>query len=512
MKKRAVFSLLILVVASLALTLVACDGLRARLATPTVEVTVVECTSSSIAFDVKVKDDFDLGAISKIELIGGQAVSLDDLTVRRFDGLLSNSEYSVRVTYTYDLNDGKGAREIVKTASATTLAKATPTVEITNLWVTESVIKADLAITDQDSVGALDEIKLVGKNTSVANGKVIYFDGLTYGETYEITVTYKYDLSDGKGEQTLIKKLPVTVDNETIHQTSCKLDYEVINGGCRITGCSNCVHESVHVPQIIDGYAVIAIDQYAFRDCATFTTVVIPKSVTEIGYGAFYSCVRLTSVTFNSAATLIEGAFRECSSLQTVTFASDVKLKTIGSSTFSGCSKLQSITIPETVTSIGSQAFYGCTRLQSVTIPKDVAFIGNGVFIGCSNLEKVAFEGNRLTSIGDNAFYSCDSLASIVIPEGVTDVGANAFYGCDILAAVTIPQSVTYIGSGAFAHCPKLNTVYYGGTEAQWVRLTANDSTLTSIEPYYFSATPQLGKWHFDTENNPTLWKEEDLQ
>lgn len=512
MKKRLVFSLLIFVVASLALTLVACDA-WARSATPTVELTVVETTASSLTFDVKVKDNYNVGAISEITLIHGEdIIILDDLTVRRFDGLLSNNKYSVSVTYTYDLNDGKGACEVVETVSATTLAKSVPAVEITNLWVTENAIKADLTITDEDNVGVIDEIKLVGTNASVVNDKAVEFNDLTYGETYEICVTYKYDLNDGNGEQTLVKRLSVTVDNETIHQTSCKLDYAVTNGGCLITGCSNCVHEVVHIPKTIDGYAVIAIDQYAFRDCDTFTTVVIPKSVTEIGYGAFHSCLRLTSVTFNSGATFIEGTFRSCSSLQTVTFASDVKLKTIGSNTFTDCSKLQSIALPQTVTSLGSQAFYGCTRLQSITIPEGVTLLGNGLFIGCSSLEKVAFEGAKLTSIDDNAFYSCDSLTSIVIPEDVTDVGANAFYGCDVLATVTIPQSVTYIGSGAFAHCPKLKTVYYGGTEAQWIKLTAKDSTLTSIEPYYFSETPQLGKWHFDTDNNPVLWKEEDLQ
>ena len=55
-------------------------------------------------------------------------------------------------------------------------------------------------------------------------------------------------------------------------------------------------------------------------------------------------------------------------------------------SCFSGCSKLSSITIPESVTSIGDSAFSGCSSLSSITIPEGVTSIGYGAFSGCSSL------------------------------------------------------------------------------------------------------------------------------
>ena len=503
MKKRIMVLLLIVALASLVATIAACEALA-----PTMELVDVESTVSSITFDVKVKDDFNVGSITKIELIhGNETVVADDLTTRRFDNLLSDNEYSVRVTYTYDLHDGYGESEIVKTASVKTLAKAVPTVEISNLWVTEDTIKADLTISDKDNVGSLEEIKLVD-GTNVRNGQVIEFDNLVYGTTYELFVTYKYDLGDGRGSRKIIESLPITVDNKTIHQTSCKLDYDVLNGSCKINGYGNCTHEIIHIPEFIDGFVVTAIDEYAFSNCNTLTTVVIPKSVTTIGYGAFDSCGRLTTVTFDSGATLIKGLFRDCSSLETVTFASDSKLKTIGDNTFTGCSKLQNITIPESVTSLGTQAFYGCSRLRSIAIPKDVVFMGSGIFISCTSLENVIFEGTKLTSISDNAFYSCDSLTNIVIPEGVTDINTYAFYGCDNLTTVTIPQSVTYIGNYAFDYCFKLRTVYYGGTELQWeaIEIGSINSPLTRATVYYYSETREVGKWRYDEDGNPALW------
>ena len=42
----------------------------------------------------------------------------------------------------------------------------------------------------------------------------------------------------------------------------------------------------------------------------------------------------------------------------------------IGSSAFSGCTGLTSITIPDSVTTIGHYAFYNCTSLTSITIPE----------------------------------------------------------------------------------------------------------------------------------------------
>jgi len=54
--------------------------------------------------------------------------------------------------------------------------------------------------------------------------------------------------------------------------------------------------------------------------------------------------------------------------------------------TFSFCHSLESVTIPESVSSIGDEAFSGCESLYKLYIPDSVKFIGENVFSLCPNL------------------------------------------------------------------------------------------------------------------------------
>ena len=143
------------------------------------------------------------------------------------------------------------------------------------------------------------------------------------------------------------------------------------------------------------------------------------------------------------------------------------------------------------VTSIGDGAFYKSTELNSVTIPNSVTSIGNSIFSGCTGLTSIVVEEgnskydsrencnaiietasdkllfgcqntvipNSVTSIESSAFNGCSGLASIIIPNGVTDIGENAFAGCSGLTYVTIGSGVTSIGKNAFNDCGSLTKV-----------------------------------------------------
>lgn len=143
--------------------------------------------------------------------------------------------------------------------------------------------------------------------------------------------------------------------------------------------------------------------------------------------------------------------------------------------TFCSFPNLQTITIPEGVTSIGGSAFYGCKSLTSITIPSSVTSIGSYAFYSCSKLTSITIP-DSVTSIGNYAFGDCRSLTSITIPDGVTTIGNGAFLNCTSLTSITIQDSVTIISDNAFAGCIGLKTINYTGTEEQWNAISKGTS------------------------------------
>ncbi len=108
---------------------------------------------------------------------------------------------------------------------------------------------------------------------------------------------------------------------------------------------------------------------------------------------------------------------------------------------YSGCSNLVSISIPDRVTSIGEYAFRNCSSLTEIIISGDISVIGDGTFTGCTSLSSVSLPDN-ITSIGVSAFQNCASLTSIVIPAQVESIDDYAFSGCSNLSPSAFPTAL----------------------------------------------------------------------
>ena len=158
----------------------------------------------------------------------------------------------------------------------------------------------------------------------------------------------------------------------------------------------------------------------------------IPDSVTEIGNYAFYSCSK-ADININNL----------------------INLKNIGGYAFSGCSGMVGkVILPDGLTSIGVYAFHG-TMIESINIPEGITTIANYTFYQCTNLKSVSLP-DSVTSIGAVAFSGCENLYDIAIPSGVTSIGGRAFYGCKSIEKIEIPDGVKSLVDDVFTSCTGL--------------------------------------------------------
>ena len=145
------------------------------------------------------------------------------------------------------------------------------------------------------------------------------------------------------------------------------------------------------------------------------------------------------------------------------------------------CNQIQSVTIPESVTSIGKSAFEDCSNLDSLTIKGVATSIGAYAFGSCTSLTSLSLVGSFQT-IGDYAFAYCTSLTSLSLTGNVQKIGDYAFYSCSSLKTVTLPKSLTSIGAYAFDSCTSLDSIEIPGTVTEIGDFAFHLSGLTSVK------------------------------
>lgn len=200
---------------------------------------------------------------------------------------------------------------------------------------------------------------------------------------------------------------------------------------------------------------------------------VIPTGSTTLTYDearpSDYEDSVMTDVIIGSGVTSIEdSAFNNLTSLSSVTMADSIT--TMGYGVFYNCRSISSITLSDSLTSLGSQVFRGCTALTTIEIPSGVSALNGATFMQCTSLSSITLS-NGLTTIGDDVFNSCSSLASITIPASVTSLGSNVFANCTSLASITaLPTSAPSVRSYTFFGIKTGGKLYYpsGSNYSSW--------------------------------------------
>lgn len=121
---------------------------------------------------------------------------------------------------------------------------------------------------------------------------------------------------------------------------------------------------------------------------------------------------------------------------------------------FRRCTKLKSITLPNTMQKLSVSAFSGCCSLEEIYLPDSIEQIPQSVFQGCTNLTHVRLPQN-ITSIPNQLFAECVKLKEITLPVSVLNVGEESFANCTNLAQIYYNEKCIFHNS-TFVGCDTL--------------------------------------------------------
>lgn len=150
---------------------------------------------------------------------------------------------------------------------------------------------------------------------------------------------------------------------------------------------------------------ITQIGDYAFMSNKALKSIIVPSSVELLGQGVWECCRALTDLRFQTTDITVNG--------QTV---QGVKFNTIKNFTFWYCTALETLVLPEGITTIEGQAIGA--PLQYMFALTDLKL------------------PNTLTTIGAHFVCCCNSLETLTIPAGVTSISGACFHGCESLKTV----------------------------------------------------------------------------
>ena len=208
--------------------------------------------------------------------------------------------------------------------------------------------------------------------------------------------------------------------------------YTIQGGTVTLTKYKGKAKELV-IPEKIEDCPVTKLADRLCCENASLVRVSIPDTVTEIGFGAFYTCLNLESVKMSENIASMRG---DC---------------------FSGCRKLKEISVPKRI-STGPWVFNECTSL-------DTLITGDGeqlLRIGANVREYTVPASIR--EVAMSAFDGSAQIKRIIFEDAVTYIDGHTFARCKNLISVTLPQTLESIRDReAFAFCPSLKELIFMG-------------------------------------------------
>lgn len=241
------------------------------------------------------------------------------------------------------------------------------------------------------------------------------FEGWYTDKTFSNKISFPYEVTEN---QTLYAKWTQSGSEKIVFSVDAN---GVLTGVSGLSGSDI----TVEIPSEVNGITVTEIGKDVFKDNKNVGRLIIPDSVTKLGYRMCSGCTALSEVRLPAGLTVIpDEAFDGCSSLRTVNFPDT--LKEIRSDAFCG-TDLTEFIAPDSLTNVWSYAFKDCAALSVVEL-KNVRSVGDGAFGNCTALRSIRLS-DKMTELSDHIFDGCSSLADIDMPDNPIAVSFSVFNG-----------------------------------------------------------------------------------
>ena len=206
------------------------------------------------------------------------------------------------------------------------------------------------------------------------------------------------------------------------------------------------------------------IEELAFANCSSLQDVDFSNTIalTNIGNGVFYNCKQLNNIIIpNTVTTMGYAVLQDCSKLKSVVFSESMTI--INDHMCSGCTALENVQMPTEPVSINYAAFNGTSSLKNIDIPNTVKEIRGYAFQN-SGLESIALPVT-LDYLYSCAFNNCKSLKHIEMPSYL-EAGDAGYYtryywaSNDYITSDYGSEGGRYYGYRRnFINCPAIETI-----------------------------------------------------
>jgi hypothetical protein len=283
---------------------------------------------------------------------------------------------------------------------------------------------------------------------------------------------------------------------------------------------------------------VRSIGNYAFKNCKSFTSFEIPYSITTLGEGIFAGCENIEkfsgnfvsydgkAIVYNNKLICVlpkdnsatEGRIHKLSNIAN----SNVYIRHLGKSCFSGCVNMRRVDIDSDIESIGDNAFEGCTNLceihftgayaptlnenvfkfenvredLKIFVPVDrletynnkwshmndddeTIYMFNNIYPKAADKTIIYYTNNAsnptvnlscpngkyftIQYTGDTltkTFSTKEEITKVILGETIKKIGEKAFLNCKNLEYVYLSDSVTQLQNSCFSGCVKLERIH----------------------------------------------------